>query len=424
MTLKRRHRLRRILSGLVLALMAFAVWGAWAGRSAATRFTKDVVADLVARTARLEKLSLRPEMVTLPFDAVRGSREGLERSTTYLKGWTEKEPWVDAVWVQGADGARVFSFARNPTNEVLAALEKTNAAAFAGAVPPWVQVKGHSVLIIQQEIPSLFGSLGRILVLCLPWREAGLLSRSVLPDPAKAGLDLQIAWPGLPLHQGIGAGGWHNLYGVSFSGRQVWVDTVLPLWWLPIFALVFMALVWLIPDRRGRGMGKTAAPVLAPRSTGGIQEVAPTLRHMQRNMEGILRRLNRGDLERRLGGQGYRHLQAGGGVQVEKSAEELAREDALYANIKLPEGKKTALIEDPTVPVEIVFDFDLGERFDEVVFDFAAAAAEKEKEKNDPHKDDFAEGKTKLVEDGEPSRIAFDDKLAGNLDEIDWEVKT
>lgn len=149
------------------------------------------------------------------------------------------------------------------------------------------------------------------------------------------------------------------------------------------------------------------------------QEMGPALRRMQREVHTLVRRMTRDEVQRRFSGSGFRNLQEVYEKRAARTPEELEAEKALLAGITLPDGKKTALIEDPTIAKEVVFDFDLGDRILEVPFDAEAAAEEARLEKESKGKDDFAEGKTKLVEDDTEKRVVFDDTLSGKFDEIE-----
>jgi len=392
-------------------------------------FEKVLVGELSARRGRLEDLARRREIVTLPLEAARGSSLGVSNANQVLSAFLAKEGWVDALWVYPASGPQRILALRRPDSsgrgEELTDLEKRHGAALPPENGFWLSSKSQTWLLMRIEVPGLFSTAGWLYALADPWANGvhKLFPLSVVTR-AEEGAMVSAPWPGGGGFWGMAGDGFVTMRRIVISGKPVYLRLRIPWpWFLGVIALLSAALLLGSPKVHGwhrrpprkkghkdRALGTHVAQVVS-------QEMGPALRRMQREVQTLVRRISRDEVERRYGGDGFRNLRDYTERTAAKTPEELKAEEALYAGMKLPEGKKTALIKDPNVPTEIVFDFDIGDLITDAPFDAEAAAVEAAEAARST--EDYSEGKTKMVEDGAEKKLVFDDTLLGRFDEID-----
>jgi hypothetical protein len=409
--------------GLGLAV----IHGVYQGRG----FEKNLISELSVRRERLENLARRRELVTLPLESARGSHIGVSNAAGVLTAFAIKEAWVDALWVYAAATPQRILVVRRPDasgrGDELTELEKRHAAAPPPESGQWLSSRSQTWLLMRIEVPGLFSTAGWLYALADPWASGAhkLFPLSVVAR-ADDGAFLNIPWPGGGGYWGIAGDGLTILRRIDISGKPVFLRVGFPWIWI-LSAIVLLSLAWFlgaprlrgwqVGPKRGKGhkdkaLGTHVAQVVS-------QEMAPALRRMQKEVQTLVRRISRDEVQRRFGGEGFRNLRELSERSAAKTEDEIKAEEALYANMVLPEGKKTALIKDPNIPTEIVFDFDIGDLITDAPFDAEAAAAQAREAEAAKGTEDYSEGKTKMVDDGAEKKVVFDDTLHGRFDEIE-----
>ncbi len=372
----------------------------------------------------LEILSRRSEILTLPFRTSLGEKP--EDAGKILREMTESQRAI--LWIQVV----------SPTGNLLAGggqsqvadIFKTNETFFSGITSNeerhWFEVNGVSLLVMESEVRGLFqNAVARIRALADPWPQpAGNAFRSFNVSAKPAGsFAVPIFLPGF--HQAFGFDGKGVHYSQEFAtaGKKFFLGERMT--W-PAFLTVFLIfeILFLLSLRIFLSLRENFQSLSAGRAkredvlSNDVavlvnEEMTPVLRQVQFDLRKLIRRLSQ-----EKDSAGVRDIHEVTSGEKSKTEEELRQEEEMYAKIELPDGKKTALIEDPGIRKEIVFDFDLDDRFTELKVDLAALQREKDEEKSAPG--EFEEGKTKLVEDGEAKAVVWDKDLPLVYEEIPY----
>lgn len=373
----------------------------------------------------LDILARRSEILTLPFRSSLGEKP--EDTSKILRETAEAQPMMRWLWVASPEGKTLFaSGGQNQT----APLFKTNAAlqnaVLTNRESRWYEVGGKSLLAVESEVRGLFqNAVARIVALTDPWTLGpGNRFRAFGVSVSPAGsFVLPVPFPGF--HQAFGFDGAGVVYSQEFkaAGRTFFLGEKMS--WgsfaliFILFEILFAFSLWAFRSLRANlhslsSVNVSRQDVLSNDIAVLVnEEMAPVLKQVQLDLKKLIRRLS---TEKETAG--VRDLREVNSAEKSKTEDELKKEEEMYAKIELPDGKKTALFEDPGVRKEIVYDFDLDDKFTELRVDLAALEKEKEEEKATPG--EFEEGKTKLVEDGEAKEIVWDKDLPLSYEEIPY----
>lgn len=373
----------------------------------------------------LEILARRSEILTLPFRSSLGEKP--EETAQVLRETAEGQPMMLWLWVASLDGKTLYATGGRTQS---ASLFKTNVALQQALLTnrdgKWYEVGGKSFLAVESEVRGLFqNAVARIVALADPWRlETGgtFKSFSVSVSPAGSFI-IPISLPGF--HQAFGFGSEGIVYSQEFKAAGRTFYLVEKMSWgafalvAALFEILFVLILWMFRSLRQNLHSLSSTKVSREEILSNDiavlvnEEMTPVLRQVQFDLKKLIRRLS---VEKEVAG--VRDLREVNSTEKSKTEEELKKEEEMYALIELPDGKKTALFEDPGVRKEIVYDFELDDHLTELRVDLAALEKEKEEEKAAPG--EFEEGKTKLVEDGEAKEIVWEKDLPLTYEEIPY----
>ncbi|MBL8995418.1 MAG: hypothetical protein JNM63_18880 [Spirochaetia bacterium] len=373
----------------------------------------------------LEILARRSEILTLPFRSSLGEKP--EDTTKILRETAEGQPMMLWLWVASLDGKILYATGGQTQ---AAPLFKTNASLqrelLTNRDSKWYEVGGKSFLAVESEVRGLFqNAVARIVALADPWKlEPGNRFKSFRVSVSPAGsFVIPVPFPGFRQAFGFEGSGLYYSQEFKAAGRTFFLDEKMS--WgsfalvFALFEIVFVFALGIFRSLRENlhslSSNKVSREDILSNDIAVLvnEEMTPVLRQVQFDLRKLIRKLS---MEKETAG--VRDLREVHSTEKNKTEAELKQEEEMYARIELPEGKKTALFEDPGVRKEIVYDFELDDKFTELRVDLAALEKEKEEEKAAPG--EFEEGKTKLVEDGEAKQIVWDKDLPLTYEEIPY----